>query len=85
MSYNTFSKKYANFYSELNMRFTDELISTKQHCIGLENLAEVFEIESRDNQVLLTRCSNVAVGEIHEVEKVAKKLGKKYDLKLVFT
>lgn len=76
MPQNAFSRKYANFYSELNMRFTDELISTKQDCIGLENLSDVYEIESKENQVVFSRNSNVAVGAIKEVEKHAKLLGK---------
>lgn len=86
MSTKDFSKKYANFYNELNSLFTDELVLTKRECIGLQQLSDVFEIEEdrAKNQVLFTGGSNVSVGAKHEVEKLAKRLGKKYELQLLF-
>lgn len=86
MAVNDFSKKYVNFHSELNSLFKDELVQTKRDCIGLEELAEVFDIfpDRAGNEVRFIRNPESPVGATYEVEKLAVRLGKKYDLKLVF-
>lgn len=86
MAVNDLSKKYANFHSELNSLFNDELTRTKRDCIGLEELAEVFDIfpDRAMNEVRFVRNPDSAVGAKYEVEKLALRLGKKYKLKLVF-
>lgn len=86
MADNDFSKRYANFHSELNSLFNDDLILTKRDCIGLEELAEVFDIfpNRAANEVRFIRNPDSAVGAKYEVEKLAIRLGKKYKLKLFF-
>lgn len=86
MAGNDFSKKCANFHSELNSLFVDELILTKQYCIGLKELSEVFTIlpDRAVGVVRLVRNPQSAVGAKYEVEKVAMRLAEKYKLELVF-
>jgi hypothetical protein len=78
-------KTFANFYSELNMRFTDELVYT-QNCKGLINLDEVYSVEHdrRKGVVVMTRSAGTSMGAAYDVKNLAANLAKKYKIRLEF-